>query len=163
MSGASSSLTASRSQRSIAARNASAGLDIGFTPDLDGDLVDAQRNRRLGLGRLHPYALEVIIGEQAVGNRAAETLERLLRGLLGDQRDELTNPGVVDVALERVGARRVGLADVEPQVEHQPLADLTLGLGDAMMGVERKPADLDGDRLGGSLAIVVEIGAVVVV
>ncbi len=77
--------------------------------------------------------------------------------LLGDQRDQLADLGVVDRVLQRVGRGRVGLADVQSQVEHQTLADLTLGLAHAVVGVERESRDLDRDRLGAALGIVVAV------
>jgi len=83
-----------------------------------------------------------------------------VRALLGDQRDQLTDLSVVDGVIDRVRNRGVGLTDVQPQVENQPLADLPLGLADAVMGVQRKAADLDRDRLGGLLALLVEVVAV---
>jgi hypothetical protein len=135
----------------------------GFAPDLDRDLVDAQGDRGLGLGGLDPHALQLVVGEQAVGDRAAEALERLVRALLGDQRDELADLGVVDRVGDRVGDGRVGLADIQAQVEHEALADLSLGLADAVVGVERQAADLDRYRLGCLLAVapVVELVCVV--
>ena len=63
---------------------------------------------------------------------------------------------VVDRVLDRVGDGRVALADVEAQVDHQPLADLALGLADAVVGVEREAGDLDRDRLRGLLAVLVD-------
>ena len=86
-----------------------------------------------------------------------------MRALLGDQRHELADLGVVDGVLDRVGDGGVGGADVQAQVEHQPLAHLALGLADAVVGVEREPRDLDRDRLRARLVIVVEIAPVVVV
>jgi hypothetical protein len=83
-----------------------------------------------------------------------------VRALLGDQRDELADLGVVDRVLDRVGRRRVGLADVEAQVEHEPLADLALGVADAVVRVQRQAGYLDGDGLGGPF--VVAIASVVV-
>jgi hypothetical protein len=82
--------------------------------------------------------------------------------LLGDERNRLADLGVVDRVLEAVGQRRVALADVEAQVDHQPLPDLALGGADAVMGVERETGDLDGhERLGAGLLVVVA-GEVVV-
>ena len=86
-----------------------------------------------------------------------------MRALLGDERDELADLRVVDRVLDRVGDRCVGLADVEAQVEHQPLADLALGLADAVVGVKREARDLDRYRLGALLAVVVvELAGLVV-
>ena len=60
---------------------------------------------------------------------------------------------VVDGVLDAVGDRRVGLAELEADVEDQPLADLALGRRHAVMGVQRQPVDLD--RHDGLDAIVV--------
>src|SRR3954452_6447992 len=138
MSSASSAWAASMSPFSTAARNSLAALmprslPVGFAPHLDRDLLDAERDRRLGLRRLDPHALEVVVGQQPLGDRRAQPLERAMRALLGDQRDELAHLGVVDGVFDRVGDGRVGLADVEPQVEHEPLTHLTLGLADAVV------------------------------
>ena len=76
---------------------------------------------------------------------------------------------VVDRVLDPVGERGVALADVEPQVEQQPLADLALGRGHPDVRVQRQPADLDRDLwLGVPLLVlvlvyVVELVGVVVV
>ena len=74
-------------------------------------------DRRLGLGRLDPHALDLEVGQQAVGDRRAQPLERAVGALLGDERDGLADLRVVDGVLDAVGDRRVGLADVEAQVE----------------------------------------------
>ncbi len=84
----------------------------------------------------------------------------LVRALLGDQRDQLADLGVVDGVLERVGYGRVGLADVETQIEHQPLTDLALRLTHAVVGVQRQTGDLNRDRLGRLLTIIVELAVV---
>ncbi len=86
-----------------------------------------------------------------------------MRALLGDERDELADLRVVDRVLDRVGDGRVALADIEPQVEHQALADLALGLADAVVRVKREPGDLDRYRLGALLSVVaVELTGVLV-
>ena len=77
--------------------------------------------------------------------------------LLGNQRDELADLRVVDRVLERVGRGGVRLTDVQPQVEHQSLAHLALGLAHTVVGVQRQPGDLDRDRLGPPLGVLVEI------
>ena len=64
---------------------------------------------------------------------------------------------VVDGVLEAVGDRRVGLAELEPDVEDQPLADLALGRGDAVVRVEREAVDLDGDDGLDRVLVVVEL------
>ena len=81
---------------------------------------------------------EVVIGEQALRNRAAEALERAVRALLGDQRDELADLRIVHGVLNRVGNRGVGLTDLQAQVEHQSLADLALSVANAVVGVQRR-------------------------
>ena len=103
---------------------------------------------------------ELVVAEQPVRDHAAQALQGLVGALLGDQRDELADLRVVDRVLQRVGRGRVGLADVQPQVEHQALADLALGLAHTVVGVQREPRDLDRDRLGTAVwvvAILVEI------
>ncbi len=82
--------------------------------------------------------------------------------LLGDQRDELADLRVVDRVLERVGRGRVGLAHIEAQIEHEALADLALGLADAVVGVERQAGDLDRDRLGAGVALLIELVLVLI-
>src|SRR5262249_24219928 len=62
----------------------------------------------------------------------------------------------------------VGLADVEADVEHQALADLALGGGDAVVREEREADDLDRDADLGAFAVrvvglVVQLVLVVVV
>src|SRR6185312_13489859 len=91
-----------------------------------------------------------------IGDRRAEALERLVGALLGDERDGLAYLAVVDRVLDAVGDRRVAGADLDPQVDHEPLADLTLGVRHAVMRVERETGDLDRDeRLRGLLVLVV--------
>ena len=75
--------------------------------------------------------------------------------LLGEERDQLTDLGVVDRVLQRVRRGRIGLAHVQPQVEHQALADLALGLAHAVVGVQRQSGDFDRDRLGATVGILV--------
>ncbi len=71
----------------------------------------------------------------------------MVRALLGNERDELADLGVVDRVLEAVRRGRVGFAEVEPQVEDEPLADLALRCARAVVRVEREAGDLDRDRL----------------
>src|SRR5271157_4198952 len=71
-------------------------LSVGFAPDLDRDLLDGQRDRRLRLARLDPDSLELVVGQQPVGDRAAQPLERPVGALLGDQGNQLADLGVVD-------------------------------------------------------------------
>ena len=71
--------------------------------------------------------------------------------------------GHCDRVLDAVGDQRVGLADVEADVEDQPLADLPLCGRDAVVRVEREPDDLDGDAdLGALVVLVVAAGEVLV-
>jgi hypothetical protein len=55
----------------------------------------------------------------------------------------------------------VALADLEAQVEDQPLADLALRVAHAVMRVERQPGDLD--RHLGLRAVLVPVLVVVLV
>lgn len=77
--------------------------------------------------------------------------------LLSDQRHQLTDLRVIDRVLKRVGRGRVRLAHVQSQIQHQTLADLTLGLAHTVVGVQREPGDLDRDRLGAALDVVVAV------
>ena len=135
-------------------------LPLDVAPELDRDLLDRQRDRRLGLGAAHHHALDVEVGDQPIGDRRAQPLERPVGALLGDQRDDLADLRVVDRVLDEVGDRRVDLPDLEAQVDDQPLADLALGLGDPVVGVQRQAADLDDDL--GVRALVVGVLVVVV-
>jgi len=71
--------------------------------------------------------------------------------------------GVVDGVEDGVGDGGIRFAHVQPQVDHQALADLALGLADAVVRVQRQAADLDRDGLGGLLAILADLLALVVV
>src|SRR5690242_13633140 len=102
MSCANSSPAASMSPASIAARRRSAVAispaslmlvplvvtgasllrSVGLAPHLHRHLVHRQRDRRLGLGRLDPHAFELVVGQQPVGDGAAQALERAVRALL---------------------------------------------------------------------------------
>ena len=77
--------------------------------------------------------------------------------LLDNQGDQLADLRVVDRVLERISRGGVRLAHVQPQVEHQSLAHLALCLAHPVVGVQRQPGDLDRDRLGPSLGILVGI------
>ena len=134
-----------------------------FAPHLDRDLLDRERDRRLGLGGLDRDGVGAVLGRQAVGDDRAQPLERPVRALLGDEGDLVADLAVVDGVLDAVGDQRVHLADVEADVEHQPLADLALGGGDAVVGVQRQADDLDGDPDLGALSVVVAGQVVVVV
>src|SRR3954462_8165691 len=134
-----------------------------LAPYLDRDLLDRQGNRRLGLGRLDGDAVGPELTREAVGDHGAQALQRLVGALLGDQGDDLADLAVVDRVLDAIGDQCVGLADVEADVEHQPLADLALGGGDAMVCVERQPDDLDGDPYLGALFFIVVVAQVVFV
>src|SRR5436190_20349099 len=127
-----------------------------LAPQLDGYLLDRQRNRRLRLGRLDPHALGSELRDQAVGQRRAQALERAVGALLGGQRDRLADLGVVDGVLDAVGDDRVAGSDLEAQVDHQSLADLAFGLRDPEVGVQRQAGDLNGD-VGVATADLVEL------
>jgi hypothetical protein len=123
-----------------------------------GDLGHRQRERGLGLGRLDPDRIARVLIEQAVGDRRAQPLERLVGALLGDERRQLAHLAVVDRVLDAIGERGVTLADIETEVQQQTLSDLTLGRRDTVMGVERQPADLDRHLgFGARLVILVDV------
>ena len=105
--------------------------------------VSRKRDRRLRLGGLDRHGLGAELRRQAIGDDGAQAFQRPVRALLGDERDLLADLAVVDGVLDAVGDQRVDLADVEADVEDQPLADLALGLGDAVVRVEREADDLD--------------------
>src|SRR3954452_20896803 len=130
---------------------------IGLAGDLDRDLLHGQRDGRLGLGRLDPHVLHVEVVDEAVGDGRAQALERLVGALLRHQRDELAHLGVVDGVLDHVGDRRVGLPHVEAEVEHQPLADLALGLGHPVAREQLQAGDLDGDDGLAAIALVIVV------
>src|SRR3954470_24159096 len=70
-----------------------------LAPDLDADLVDGQRDRRLGLGGLDPHLVGGVLVQEAVGHRAAQALERLVGALLRDERHGVADLAVVDGVL----------------------------------------------------------------
>src|SRR6185312_13145759 len=145
-----------------AAAGAPASL-IRVAHDLDRDLLDRQRDRRLGLGRSHPHRLGLVVAQQTVRDRRAQALERLVGALLGDERDRLADLAVVDGVLDAVSDGRVAGADLDPQVDHEALADLALGLGHAVMRVERQAGDLDRDeRLRGLVLVLISVLEVLV-
>ena len=79
------------------ARAAGASVELAeLAPDLDGDVVDGQREGRLGLGRLDRDRLGVEVLDEPVGDRGAQALERLVGALRGDERRDLADAGVVD-------------------------------------------------------------------
>src|SRR6185312_8391748 len=133
-----------------AAASAPASL-IRVAHDLDRDLLDRQRDRRLGLGRSHPHRLGLVVAQQTVRDRRAQALERL------------ADLAVVDGVLDAVSDGRVAGADLDPQVDHEALADLALGLGHAVMRVERQAGDLDRDeRLRGLVLVLISVLEVLV-
>ena len=113
--------------------------------DLDRDLLDRQRQRRLGLRRAHAHALGAEALHQPLGDDLAEALEGAVAALGRRERDDVARLGVVDRVLEPVGQHGVAVGDVERDVELEPLADLLLGVGDAVVGVDREAAELDLD------------------
>src|ERR1700728_62391 len=129
----------------------------GLAPNLNRYVVHRQRDRRLGLGGLDPDPFQVEVAEQAVGDRRAQPLQGLVGALLSHQRHELADLGIVDRVLHAIGDGGVGFADVQTQVDQQALADLALGLGYAVVRVEREAADLDRDGLKALVILVVLI------
>ena len=92
--------------------------------DLDRDLLDAQRQRRLGLRGADPDRLAAEALDQPLADHLAEPLEGPVAALGRGQRDDVADLGVVDRVLEAVGEHRVAVGHVEGEVELEPLADL---------------------------------------
>ena len=103
-----------------------------------------------------------LVLDQPVGDRRAQALERLVGALLCDQVDDVADLCVVDRVLHAIGHGRVTVADVDAQVEQQPLSHLALGCRHPYMGEQREPGDLDRD-LGLGMAFVVVLYLVVLV
>src|SRR5580693_1433974 len=118
-----------------------------LAPNLNRHVVHGQRDRGLGLGCLDPHAFQLEVGEQTVGDRAAQALERAIGALLGHQRHQLADLRVVDRVLHSVGHGGIRFPHIQAQVDQQSLADLALGLAHAVVCVERETVDLDRDGL----------------
>src|SRR6476469_8611504 len=110
---------------------------------LDRDLLHRQRQRRLGLRGAHADLLAAEALDQPLTHDLAEPFKRLVAALGRGQRDDVADLRVVHGVLEPVGEDRVAVGDIEGDVELQPLADLALGLGHSVVGVEREAAELD--------------------
>jgi hypothetical protein len=72
-----------------------------------------------------------------------ESLEGPVAALGGRQHHEVGDLGVVDGVLDAVREHRVAVRDIEADVDLEPLAYLLLGVGDAVVGVDREPLELD--------------------
>ena len=99
---------------------------------------------------------------QPVGDRRAQALERLVGALLRDEGDLLADLAVVDRVLDAVGDRRVAARrrrSVMSNTSRWPTSRSRLA--DAVVRVEREPADLDRDRRlrGRSLVVVVVVSS----
>ncbi len=97
--------------------------------------------------------------QQALGDGRAQTLQRLIGPLLGDEAHGLADLAVIDCVLYPIGDRRIALADVYPDVEQQPLADFALSGRDTDVGEQRQPADLDRYLGLGALLVLVLVPA----
>jgi len=88
-----------------------------------------------------------------------------VKAFLTERMQFATAAGIAEdrIYLDPVGDQRVGLADVEAHVEHQPLTDLALGGRDSVVRVERQSDDLDGDPDLGAFFVIVVVGQVVLV
>ena len=73
-----------------------------MAPDLDADLADRERDRGLRLGGLDPDLLGLVVVEQAIGDRRAEALERLVGALLRDERQKTARAAVTLADVQRV-------------------------------------------------------------
>ena len=113
--------------------------------DLDGDLLDREGQRRLGLRGTHPHGLAAVALHQPLADHLGQPLQRLVAALGRGKGDDVADLGVVDGVLEPVGQHRVAIGHVEGDVELKPLSDLLLGVADAVVGVDREPAQLHLD------------------
>jgi hypothetical protein len=91
----------------------------------------------------------------------AEALQGAVPALGGRERDDVGDLGVVDRVLQAIGQDRIAVGYVEADVDDQALADLLLGVGDAVVGVDREAVQLDLDR--GLVPVVVRFDAVNVI
>ena len=133
--------------RSLASSSsASSSSTRALVDDLDRDLLDRERQRRLGLGGPDANRLAAEALHQPLADHLAEPLERPVAALGRGEGDDVADLGVVDRVLEAVGEHRVAVGDVEGDVDLEPLADLPLGLADPVVGVDREAAQLDLDR-----------------
>ena len=89
-----------------------------------------------------------------------KALEGLVAAFGRGEGDDVRDLPVVDGVLEAVGEHRVAVRHVEADVELEALADLALGLGHAVMGVNREAAELDLDRALVCVAVCLHAGSV---
>ena len=80
---------------------------------------------------------------EAFSDHAAEALQGAIAALGGGQGDQIADLAVVDGVFYAVGEHRIAVRRIEGDVEFQTLAHLLLGVGNAMVGVDRKAPDLD--------------------
>src|SRR5947209_11649316 len=99
---------------------------LRLAPHLDRHLADVERERGLRLGRLDPDDPRAVALDEPVGDRGTETLERLVRPLLGDEVRGVTYLAVVDRVLDAVGDGGVTVEHLEAEVEEQARARLPL-------------------------------------
>ena len=118
-------------------------FDVSFdVPDCDAVLTDR-------LEDTVDYAEVCDIVALAATERSYRTLERLAQveravaALGGGEDDDVADLAVVDGVLDSVGEDRVAVGHVEGDVELEPLADLLLGVADAVVGVDRDTAQVD--------------------
>ena len=107
------------------------------------DLLDRIRDGRLGLRRAHRTESQSKRSISRSRNDVAEALEGAVAPLRGGEGDDVADLRVVDGVLDAVGQHRVAVGHVERQVELQPLADLLLGVADAVVRIYGEAADLD--------------------
>ena len=126
-----------------------AGPHVVTTKAFPPDLTEtASTGSAIGGSGFEPLTSRLRCGSRrAAGGRSPCTGAQAsgTKALLRDVGDGVADLAVVDGVLDQVGHRGVDLADVEADVEQEPLADLALLGGDAVVRVERQPDDLDRD------------------
>ena len=98
-----------------------------------------------GLATRDPDRFAAVAIHQALAGDLGEALEGAVAALGRGEGDDVADLAVVDRVLEPVGENRVAVGDVEGDVELEPLADLLLGVGDAVVGVDRETPQVDLD------------------
>jgi hypothetical protein len=121
------------------------GLFGSLVDDLDRNLLDRQRQRRLGLGGTDADGLAAIAFHQALTDDLGKSLEGAIAALGRGEGDDVADLGVVNRVVDAIGEHRVAVGHVEGDVELEPLPDLLLGVADAMVGIDREPSQLDLD------------------